>query len=40
MFFEAKAPPAHDHRARHDFERARSAITQAAAAHRNGERRL
>jgi hypothetical protein len=30
MFFEAEEAPAHDHRARHDFERARKAIIEAA----------
>ena len=30
MFFEAEEAPAHDHRARHDFDRARKAITEAA----------
>ena len=30
MFFEVKHPPAHDHRARHNFERARAAILEAA----------
>jgi len=30
MFFEAEEAPAHDHRARHDFERAREAIIEAA----------
>jgi len=30
MFFEAEEAPAHDHRARHDFERARAAIIEAA----------
>jgi len=32
MFFAAKAAPAHDHRARHDFQRARDAIIEAAKA--------
>ena len=35
MFFEAEEAPAHDHRARHDFERAREVITEAA--HRTTE---
>jgi hypothetical protein len=30
MFFEVKQPPAHDHRARHSFQRARDAIFKAA----------
>ena len=30
MFFEAEEAPAHDHRARHNFERARAAIVEAA----------
>lgn len=30
MFFEAEAAPAHDHRARHNFQRARDAIIEAA----------
>jgi len=30
MFFEVKQPPAHDHRARHNFQRARAAILEAA----------
>ena len=30
MFFDAEEAPAHDHRARHDFERARAAIIEAA----------
>ena len=30
MFFEAEEAPAHDHRARHNFERARTAIIEAA----------
>ena len=30
MFFEIEPPPAHDHRARHNFERARTAILEAA----------
>lgn len=32
MFFEAEEAPAHDHRARHSFERARDAIRKAAKA--------
>ena len=30
MFFEAEEAPAHDHRARHNFKRARAAIIEAA----------
>ena len=30
MFFEVEPPPAHDHRARHNFQRAKSAILRAA----------
>ena len=30
MFFEVEPPPAHDHRARHNFQRARAAILEAA----------
>ena len=30
MFFEAEEAPAHNHQARHDFERAREAIIEAA----------
>jgi hypothetical protein len=30
MFFEVEEAPAHDHRARHDFERARAAVIDAA----------
>ena len=30
MFFEVEPPPAHDHRARHKFQRARVAILEAA----------
>jgi hypothetical protein len=30
MFFEAETAPAHDHRARHNFQRARDAIIAAA----------
>lgn len=30
MFFEVEPPPAHDHRARHNFQRARAAILAAA----------
>ncbi len=30
MFFEVEPPPAHDHRARHNFQRARTAILAAA----------
>jgi hypothetical protein len=29
MFFEAEEAPAHDHRARHDFDRSREAIVEA-----------
>jgi hypothetical protein len=31
MFFEAEGAPAHDHRARHSFQRARDAILEAAS---------
>ena len=30
MFFEVEPPPAHDHRARHNFQRVRAAILEAA----------
>jgi hypothetical protein len=30
MFFEVEQPPAHDHRARHNFQRARAMILKAA----------
>ena len=30
MFFEVEPPPAHDHRARHNFQRVRAAILAAA----------
>lgn len=35
MFFDAEEAPAHDHRARHNFKRARAAIIEAAHATTN-----